>query len=61
MSAYFDTFLGVKKQHKVFTQKMYIGKEMKDYDFTPERVEHFINQTLTNVFEDWSEQMIGRN
>jgi hypothetical protein len=52
-SVYFDIFLGVKKENKVFTQNMYMGKEMIDDKFTPERLEHFINQTLSNVFDDF--------
>jgi hypothetical protein len=52
-SVYFDVFLGVKKENRVFTQNMYIGKEMVDYNFTPERLEQFINRTLGNIFEDF--------
>lgn len=52
-SVYFGIFLGVKKENRVFTQNVYIGKEMIDDNFTPERLEHFINQTLSNVFDDF--------
>jgi hypothetical protein len=52
MSVYFDIFLGVKKENRVFTQNVYIGKEMIDNNFTPERLEQFINRTLSNVFDD---------
>jgi hypothetical protein len=52
-SVYFDMFLGVKKEDRVFTQNMYTGKEMMDYNFTPERLEQFINRTLGNIFEDF--------
>jgi hypothetical protein len=50
---YFDTFLGVKKENRVFTQNLYLRKEMMDENFTPERLEQFINRTLSNVFDDF--------
>jgi hypothetical protein len=53
MSVYFDIFLGVKEENTVFTQNLYIGKEMIEDNFTPERLEHFINRTLSNVFDDF--------
>jgi len=56
-SVYFDIFLGVKKENRVFTQNMYIGKEMMDDNFTPERLEQFINRTLGDIFEDFFESL----
>jgi len=52
-SFYFDIFLGVKKEKSVFKQKVYVGKEMMDSNFTPEKLENFINRTLSNVFDDF--------
>jgi hypothetical protein len=52
-SFYFDIFLGVKKENTVFKQKVYVGKEMIDSNFTPESLENFINRTLNNVFDDF--------
>jgi hypothetical protein len=52
-SFYFGIILGVKKENRVFTQNVYIGKERLDDKFTPERLEHFINLTLSNVFYDF--------
>lgn len=52
-SVYFGILLGVKKENRVFTQNVHIGKEMIDDNFTPEKLEHFINRTLSNVFDDF--------
>ncbi len=52
-SFYFDIFLGVKKEKSVLKQKVYVGKEIMDSNFTPEKLENFINRTLSNVFDDF--------
>lgn len=52
-SVYFGIFLGVKKDNRVFTQNVHIGREIIDDNFTPERLEHLINRTLSNLLDDF--------
>ena len=52
-SIYLIIHLGVKKEGKVFTRNVYVGKEMKVARLTPERVEATINQILTEIFDNF--------
>jgi hypothetical protein len=45
--------LGVKKEGKVFTRNVEVEKEMTVARLTPEKVEHMINETLTEIFDSF--------
>ena len=52
-SIYLNIHLGAKKEGKVFTRKVYTGKEMTVARLTPERVEQTVNQILTEIFNNF--------
>ena len=52
-SIYLNIHLGAKKEGKVFTRKVYMGKEMTVARLTPERVEQTVNQILTEIFDNF--------
>ena len=52
-SIYLNIYLGVKKEGKVFAQKVYMGKEKTVANPTPERVEQIVNQLLTDIFDSF--------
>jgi len=51
--------LGVKKEGKVFTRNVYVGKEMTVARLTPERAEVTINQILTEIFDNFFSNPYG--
>jgi hypothetical protein len=50
---YLTIHLGVKKEGKVFTRKVYMGREMTVARLTPEKVEQTVNQILTQIFDNF--------
>ena len=50
---YFVIHLGVKKEGKVFTRNVYVGKEEMVSKLTPEKIEQMVNQILTEVFDSF--------
>lgn len=52
-SIYLTIHLGVKKEGKIFSKKVYVNKEITLARLTPERVEQMINQTLTEIFDSF--------
>ena len=58
-SIYLTIHLGVKKEGKIFSKKVYVNKEMTIARLTPERVEQMINQTLTEIFDSFFSEPYG--
>lgn len=58
-SIYLNIHLGAKKEGKVFTRKVYMGKEMTVARLTPERVEQTVNQILTEIFDNFFSNPYG--
>lgn len=58
-SIYLTIHLGVKKEGKVFTRNVYVGKEMTVARLTPERAEVTINQILTEIFDNFFSNPYG--
>ena len=52
-SIYLTIHLGVKKEGKIFSKKVYVNKEITLARLTPDRVEQMINQTLTEIFDSF--------
>ncbi len=52
-SIYLTIHLGVKKEGKIFSKKVYVNKEMTIARLTPDRVEQMINKTLTEIFDSF--------
>ena len=53
ISIYLNIQLGLKKEGRVFSRKVYTGKEMAEARLTPERVEQTVNQILTEIFDNF--------
>lgn len=52
-SIYFNVHLGVKKEGKVYSRKIYMDRELKVAGLTPEKVENIMNQILNDIFDHY--------